>query len=58
MAYSIPLERIYLATEFERGSRMSRRVVGTLLDSAFEGAPRNPEIDRLMESLDLEPVLH
>lgn len=58
MAYSFSLERIYLATEFERDSRMTRRVVGTLLDSAFEGPTRDPEIDRLLESLDPKPVLH
>ena len=58
MAYSFSLERIYLATEFERDSRMTRRVVGTLLDSAFEGPRRNAEIDRLLESLDPKPVLH
>lgn len=58
MAYSFSLEQIYLATEFERDSRMTKRVVGTLLDSAFEGPPRNPEIDRLLASLEPEPTLH
>ena len=58
MAYSFSLEQIYLATEFERESRMTKRVVGTLLDSAFEGPPRNPEIDRLLASLEPVPTLH
>lgn len=58
MAYSFSLERIYLATEFERDSRMTMRVVGTLLDSAFEGPARNPEIEGLLERLDPKPVLH
>ena len=58
MAYSFSLERIYLAAEFERESRMTRRVVGTLLDSAFEGPPRNSEIDRLLASLEPEPLMH
>lgn len=58
MAYSFSLERIYLAAEFERDSRMTRRVVGTLLDSAFEGPRRNSEIDRLLASLDPEPTRH
>lgn len=58
MAYSFSLERIYLAAEFERESRMTRRVVGTLLDSAFEGPPHNSEIDRLLASLEPEPSMH
>jgi hypothetical protein len=58
MAYSFSLERIYLAVEFERDSRMTKRIVGTLLDSAFEGPPRNPEIDQLLARLDPEPTLH
>ena len=58
MAYSFSLERIYLAAEFERENRMTTRVVGTLLDSAFEGPPRDPEIDRLLASLDPEATLH
>jgi hypothetical protein len=58
MAYSFSLEQIYLATEFERESRMTKRVVGTLLDSAFEGPPHDPEFDRLLARLDPEPTLH
>ena len=58
MAYSFPLERIYLATEFERESRMTKRIVGTLLDSAFEGPPRNPDIERLCALLDRTATVH
>lgn len=58
MAYSFSLEQIYLANEFERESRMTKRVVGTLLDSAFEGPPPNPEFDRLLAKLDPGPTLH
>ena len=58
MGYSFSLERIYLATEFERDSRMTKRVVGTLLDSAFEGPRRSPEIDRLLANLDSDPTRH
>ncbi len=58
MAYCFPLERIYLAAEFERESRMTKRVIGTLLDGAFEGPPHNPEIERLCAMLEKRPTLH
>jgi hypothetical protein len=53
MAYSYTLERIYLATEFERDDRMSTRVVGTLLDGAFPSPERNPDLERLCARLDI-----
>ena len=58
MAYSFPLERIYLSAEFQRSNRMSPRIVGTLLDSAFPGPPRNKEIDTLLERLEHVPTMH
>ncbi len=52
MSYSVPLERAFLAKELSRDTPSALRVVGTLLDSAFEPAPRNREIERLCAILD------
>ena len=51
MSYSIQLERAFLAKEFNRKRPSELRIVGTLLDSAFEQAPADREIERLCASL-------
>jgi|GEM_PF-4922997 len=56
MPYSFPLERIYLATEFSRPRPSRVRVVGTLLDSAFPGPPRDRDLERLCAMVDGEPM--
>lgn len=39
MSYSIELERAFLAKEYSRETPSKLRILGTLLDSAFEQAP-------------------
>jgi hypothetical protein len=51
MAYSIELERAFLAKEFRTDQPSPLRVVGTLLDSAFEQGPEDGEIERLCAML-------
>ena len=52
MSYSIPLERAFLAKEYSRPRPSSLRIVGTLLDSAFEHAPTSLHLERLRFKLD------
>ena len=58
MAYSFPLERIYLSTEFERDGRMSKRVVGTLLTGALGAPAQDAGLDRLCHMLEHPPTVH
>ena len=47
MPYSFILERAYLANEYSRTEPSPIRIVGTLLDSAFEGPERDRDLERL-----------
>lgn len=51
MPYSFPLEHAFLAGEFDRRSPSRVRIVGTLLDSAFQDPPRNPDLESLCAML-------
>ena len=52
MSYSIPLERAFLAKEYSRQRPSKLRIVGTLLDSAFEHAPTSLHLERLRFMID------
>jgi hypothetical protein len=58
MPYSFLLERAFLAKEYTRDEPSALRIVGTLLDSAFEEAPRDSDIERLCATLDETEILH
>ena len=51
MVYSFALERAYLSKEFCRPAPSPVRVVGTLLDSAFERPERDVEFRELLDKL-------
>lgn len=57
MGRTYVLEPAYLATEYSCENPLSIRVVGTLLDKAFENVPDNPELDRICALLahELQP---
>ena len=52
MSYSIPLERAFLAKEYSRHRPSELRIVGTLLDSAFQHAPTSLNLERLRFMID------
>ena len=56
MPYSFILERAYLANEYSRTEPSPIRIVGTLLDSAFEGPERDRDLERLCARLDEYPT--
>lgn len=56
MPYSFILERAYLANEYSRTEPSPIRIVGTLLDSAFEGPERDRDLERLCARLDEHPT--
>jgi hypothetical protein len=58
MSYSLPLERVYLSKEFSREKPSPLRVVGTLLDGAFQAPPPEPHIERLCAKLAGKSTLH
>ena len=58
MSYSFPLERLFLAKEFSRQQPSPLRVVGTLLDSAFEKPSPDRDIERLCVKLHETPTVH
>ena len=51
MPYSLALEQAYLAKEFKREPPSPVRVVGTLLDSAFEGPATDRDLEQLLDRL-------
>ena len=51
MAYSLALEQAYLSKEFRREPPSPLRVVGTLLDSAFEEPPADRDLEQLLVRL-------
>ena len=56
MPYSFILERAYLSNEYSRTEPSPLRIVGTLLDSAFEGPDRDRDLERLCARLDERPA--
>lgn len=51
MAYSFALECVYLAKEFSRPAPSPLRVVGTLLDSAFQRPEEKGDFDSEVRAL-------
>jgi hypothetical protein len=51
MGYSFTLERVYLSKEYSRPAPSRMRVIGTLLDSAFQRPQRDGDFRDLLDRL-------
>ena len=52
------LESVYTSAEYDPRFPASLRAVGMLLDAALEGPPPDPEMERMLERLELKPTCH
>jgi hypothetical protein len=53
MAGRFIAERDYLRAEFDSSANLGHRVVGQMLDAAFEDAPSSRQLDELVERIEV-----